>query len=219
MGNRTHRVPSKISWQAFTTTPSTRLPLVLLLFLTLKACTHWIWKSYQFSNRIAQCEFNANPMRIDHVHTALCGIKFTRAHWLQVVTPPTQLPWRPHQIFTSASHHIASRVEQIRGTQCVVRRSVLAVGSRHKCACHALFGPHAQRAITRSRSIRIEATSGSGLGLIQIRSGLGEYAFIVDVLKPDSIQFRCPLAILHFLTCMVLRKCVTGRKCVTSWKC
>ena len=40
--------------------------------------------SNRFSNRIAQCEFNANPMRINcmiRVHTALCGTEFTRARW------------------------------------------------------------------------------------------------------------------------------------------
>ena len=44
--------------------------------------------SNQSSNRIAQCEFNANPMRIDRVHTALCRTEFTHACWLQVATPP-----------------------------------------------------------------------------------------------------------------------------------
>ena len=97
----------------------------------------------------------------------------------------TQLPWHPRQIFTSASHHIASRVEQIRGTQCVAQRSALTVDERTR---HALFGPYAQRAIARSSSIRIETTSGSGLGLIRIRSGLGECAFSVNALKPDSIR-------------------------------
>ena len=67
-----------------------------------------------------------------------------------------------------ASHHIASQVEQIRGTQCVAQRSALTVGSRHERACHALFGPHAQGAIARSSSIRIKTTSGSGSGLIWI---------------------------------------------------
>ena len=62
--------------------------------------------------------------------------------------------------------------------------------STHECACHAIFGPHVQRAIARSRSIRIETTSGSGLGLIRIGSGLGECAFSVDALKPDSIRFN-----------------------------
>ena len=99
----------------------------------------------------------------------------------------TQLPWRPHQIFTLASHHIASRVEQIRGTQCVAQRSALTVDERTR---HALFGPYAQRAIARSSSIRIKTTSGSGLGLIRIGSGLGECAFSVDALKPDSIRFN-----------------------------
>ena len=47
--------------------------------------------SNRFSNWISQCEFNANPMRINHViriHTALCGTEFTRTRWLQVATPP-----------------------------------------------------------------------------------------------------------------------------------
>ena len=64
----------------------------------------------------------------------------------------TQLPWRSHQIFTLASHHIASQVEQIRGTQCVAQRSALTVGSRHERARHALFGLYAQRTIAQSSS-------------------------------------------------------------------
>ena len=44
--------------------------------------------SNRFSNRIAQCEFNANPMCIDCVHIALCRTEFTHAFWLQVATPP-----------------------------------------------------------------------------------------------------------------------------------
>ena len=99
----------------------------------------------------------------------------------------TQLPWRPHQIFTLASHHIASRVEQIRGTQCVAQRSALTVDERTR---HALFGPYAQRAIARSSSIWIETTSGSGLGLIWIGSELSECAFSVNALKPDLIWFN-----------------------------
>ena len=99
----------------------------------------------------------------------------------------TQLPWRPHQIFTLASHYIASWVEQIRGTQCVAQRSALTVD---ECTRHALFGPYAQCAIARSSSIRIETTSGSGVGLIRIGSGLSECAFSVDALKPDSIRFN-----------------------------
>ena len=51
----------------------------------------------------------------------------------------TQLPWRPCQIFTSASHHIASRVEQICGTRCVAWRSTLTVGSRHERAWHTFL--------------------------------------------------------------------------------
>ena len=100
---------------------------------------------------------------------------------------------RPHcvvqnRIYALASHHIASRVEQIRGTQCVAQRSVLTVGSRHERACHALFGPYAQHAIAQFSSIRIKTTSGSGLGLIRI--GSVECAFSVDALKPDSIWFN-----------------------------
>ena len=45
-------------------------------------------ESNRFSNRIAQCKFKANPMRINHVHTAMCGTEFTRVHWLQVAAPP-----------------------------------------------------------------------------------------------------------------------------------
>ena len=37
------------------------------------------------------------------------------------------------------------------------------------------FGPYAQRAIARSSSIRIETTSGSGVGLIRIGSGVTGY--------------------------------------------
>ena len=112
-------------------------------------------------------------IRVDRVHTALCGTEFTRARWLQVATPPHSYHG-PCQIFTSASHHIASQVKQTRGTQCAAQRSVLTVGSRHERECHALFGPHVQSAIAQSSSIRIETTPGSGLGLIQIESGLGE---------------------------------------------
>ena len=67
---------------------------------------------------------------------------------------------------------------------------MLTVGSQHERACHALFGFYAQRAIVQSSSIRIETTSGSGLGLIWIGSGLGKYAFSVDMLKLDSIRFN-----------------------------
>ena len=102
----------------------------------------------------------------------------------------TQLLQCSRHIFTSDSNRIASRVEQIRGTQCVAGRSTLTVGSRHKHACHALFGPHTQRAIARSSSIQIKTTSGSGLGLIRIGSGLGECAFSVDAFKPDFIRFN-----------------------------
>ena len=130
-----------------------------------------------------QCESNAHRSR-PH-----CVVQ-NRIHVCMLTSSghtSTQLPWRPHQIFTLASHHIASRVEQIRGTQCVAQRSALTVDERTR---HALFGPYAQRAIARSSSIRIETTSGSGLGLIRIGSGLGECAFSVDALKPDSIRFN-----------------------------
>ena len=51
----------------------------------------------------------------------------------------------------------------------------------HEHACHAFFGPHVYGAIARSRSIWINITSGSGFGLIWIRSGLGECTFCVDI--------------------------------------
>ena len=53
-----------------------------------------------------------------------------------------------------------------------------------------LFGLHAQSAIVRSNSIWIETISGSGLGLIWIESGLGEFPFSVNMLKPDLIRFN-----------------------------
>ena len=130
-----------------------------------------------------QCESNAHRL---HPH---CIVQ-NQIHACMLTSSghtSTQLPWRPHQIFTLASHHIASRVEQIRGTQCVAQRSALTVDERTR---HALFGPYAQRAIARSSSIRIETTSGSGLGLIRIGSELGECAFSVDAFKPDSIRFN-----------------------------
>ena len=42
-------------------------------------------------------------------------------------------------------------------------------------------------------AIRIETTSGSGLGLIRIGSGLDECAFSVDALKLDSMRIECPM--------------------------
>ena len=90
------------------------------------------------------------------------------------------VPWdylgHPRTVCGTTGHHS--------GTQCVVQRSVLTVDSQHERACHALFGSHVQRAIARFSSIQ------SGLGLIQIGSGLGECAFSVNTLKPDSIRFN-----------------------------
>ena len=133
-----------------------------------------------------QCESNAHRSR-PH-----CVVQ-NRIHACMLTSSghtSTQLPWRPRQIFTSASHHIASRVKQTCGTPCVAQRSALTFGSRHEHEFHALFDPHAQSAIARSSSIQIETTSGSGLGLIWIKSRLGECAFSVNVLKPDSIWFN-----------------------------
>ena len=87
-----------------------------------------------------QCESNVHRSR---PHCILQN----RIHACMLISSghtSTQLPWRPHQICTLASHRIVSRVEQIRGTQCVAQRSTLIVGSRHERACHALFGPNAQ---------------------------------------------------------------------------
>ena len=112
----------------------------------------------------------------------------------------TQLPMHRQQIFTSASHHIASQVEQIRGTQCVAQKSALTVSSQHEHACHALlFLTHnAQLCIV----VLINASNAGvvliqfnldqnhpckWIGIIRIGSGLGECAFSVDALKPDSI--------------------------------
>ena len=94
-----------------------------------------------------QCESNAHQLRDSRPH---CIVR-NRIHACMLTSSghtSTQLPWRPRQIFTSASHHIASRVEQIRGTQCGARRSALTVSSRHEHACHALFGPHVRRNCT-----------------------------------------------------------------------
>ena len=135
-----------------------------------------------------QCESNAHTCRScphcivrNRIHTCMMS---SSGHTF------TQLSWHPRQIFTSTSHHIASRVEQIRGTLCVARRSALTVGNRHERACHTVFGPHAQRAMARSSSIRIETTSGSGLRLIRIGFGLGECTVSVNALKLDSIRFN-----------------------------
>ena len=92
---------------------------------TLNPDSNW------FSNWITQCEFSAHWLR-PH-----CIVR-NRIHACTLTSSghtSTQLSWRPRQIFTSASHHIASQVEQIRGTQCVAWRSVLTVGSRHEHAC------------------------------------------------------------------------------------
>ena len=150
---------------------------------SLKACPHWIRIQTGSVNRVAQCESNVHW---SHPH---CIVR-NQIHACTLTSSghtSTQLPWCHHQICTSASHHIASWVEQIRGTQCVAWRSMLTVSSRHECACHAIFGPYTQLAIVWSSSIQIETTSGSGLGLIQFGSGLGECAFSVVALKPDSI--------------------------------
>ena len=130
-----------------------------------------------------QCKSNVHRSR---PHSALCGTEFVDFKWPHLHTATTA----PLSDLYFRQQSIASRVEQIRGTQCVAGRSALTVGSQHEHACHALFGPHVQRAIARSSSIQIETTSGSGLGLIQTRSGLGECTFSVDAFKLDSIRFN-----------------------------
>ena len=102
-------------------------------------------------------------MHIDRVHTASCSSGHTF----------TQLPWCSRQMFTSYSHHIASRVEQICGTQCVAWRSALTVGIRYMSMHATPFLVVAQCAIARSRSIWIETTSGSGLGFNPVQYALG----------------------------------------------
>ena len=97
----------------------------------------------------------------------------------------TQLPWRPRQIFTSASHHIASRNEQIRGTQCVARRSTLTAASRHERARHALFRSSRAR---RNCAIQFNPDWNhlwKWIGINWIGSGLGECTFSVNALKLD----------------------------------
>ena len=148
-------------------------------------CSHWI----QIQTGSVTKFPNANSMRIQCTSIAStlhCAEPNSHMH--------DDFKW-PHlhtaiMAPSSASHHIASRVEQICGTLCVARRSALTVGSRHERACHTVFGPHAKRTMVWSSSIWIETTSGSGLGLIRIGFGLGECTFSVNALKPDSIWFN-----------------------------
>ena len=84
-------------------------------------------------------------MCIDCIHTVHCAELNSRVH--------VDFMW-PH------SYHSA------------LVRSLLTVCAhcRYERAYHALFGPHTQCTIAWSSSIRIETTSGSGLGL-RIRIG------------------------------------------------
>ena len=102
----------------------------------------------------------------------------------------TQLLWRHCQIFTSASHHIASRVEQICGTQCVARRSVLTVSSWNERTCHALF------VLMRNCAIRFNQDWNHLWKWLGLRSGLGECAFIVmrlNRIRSGSMCIGCPV--------------------------
>ena len=76
----------------------------------------------------------------------------------------TQLPWRPCQIFTSASHHIASQVEQIRGSP---KHTHCWYVTQACMPCP--FWSHVQRAIARSRSIWI--------GRVRIQCGRAQTGF------------------------------------------
>ena len=107
---------------------------------TVKACSHWIRIQTGSVTELP----NANSIQIQCAsitHGSHCIVQ-NRIHACTLTSSghtSTQLPWHPHHIFTSASHHFASRVEQIRGTQCVARRSVLTVSSRHECECQAFL--------------------------------------------------------------------------------
>ena len=116
-----------------------RYVTMLALF---KACSYWI----QIQNGSVTELPNANSMQIQcksnaHWSRPHCIVQ-NRIHVCMLTSSghtSTQLPWRPHQIFTSASNHIASRVKQTCGTQCVAQRSALTVGSRHERECHAFL--------------------------------------------------------------------------------
>ena len=121
--------------------------------------------------------------RVIRVHTVLCGTEFTRARWPYLHTA-TMAP-SSDLYFSQPSYCFSSWAE--------TWNTVCSTEKRAHCrwACMPRpFGPHTQGAIVRSSSIRIETTSGSGLGLIWIGSGLGKCAFSVNTLKPDSIRFN-----------------------------
>ena len=98
-----------------------------------------------------QCESNAHQSR------PRCSVR----NWIHAYTltssghTSTQLPWCRRQIFTSASHHIASWVERICGTQCVAKRSALTTTRvcmpcpfwfvRTTCNCAIQFNPDRNR--------------------------------------------------------------------------
>ena len=126
--------------------------------------------SNQFSNRIAQFEFNVNPI----ASTLCCAEPNSRIHvdfkWPHLHT--TTMAPSSDLYFSQPSYCFSSWADT--HVQCVVQRSALTVGSQHERARHAFFSLYAQSAIARSSSIRIKTTSGSGLGLIRIGSGLGK---------------------------------------------
>ena len=148
--------------------------------MILEACPHWIRIQTGSVTKLP----NANPMCINRIHT----IVRNRIHVCMLTLSShtsTQLPWHPHQIFTSV---FASQVEQIHATQCAAWRSTLTVGVRHTSVHATPF--LVLKCNAQSRSIWIETTFGSGVELIRIGSRLGDYAFSVDALKLDSILFN-----------------------------
>ena len=107
-------------------------------------------------------------MRIDRVHTALCGTKFTRGRWFQVATPPHS--YHGALVRSLLQPAIILLLELSRYVEA---RSILTVGMWHERACHALFGLTCNAQLCDPD-----------------QSGLGECAFSVDALKPDSIRFN-----------------------------
>ena len=145
---------------------------------TLNPDSNW------FSNRIAQCEFNANLMRIDHPHCIVWELN-SRLHvdfkWPHLHTA-TMAP--SSDLYFSQPSYCFSSWADTWNTVCSPEK---------RAHCRQAYMPRpfwSLRAIAQSSSIQIETTSGSGLGLIRIGSGLGECAFSVDALKPDSIRFN-----------------------------
>ena len=112
----------------------TRSSDLLSTVTIIKACPHWIRIQTGLVTELP----NANSMQIQCASIAstpgpLYRTEFTRARLTSSGHTSTQLPWHAHQIFTSASHHIAIRVKQIRGTLCSLEASRIFNARRWVC--------------------------------------------------------------------------------------